>query len=63
MPGLIFEMKVKVGDEVKKGDVLLILVAMKMENAIKAAGGGIVKSIKTNTGDSVEKGQLIMEFE
>ena len=63
MPGLIFEMKVKVGDEVKKGDVLLILVAMKMENAIKAVGDGIVKSIKTNTGDSVEKGQLIMEFE
>ncbi|CAH0994450.1 hypothetical protein EMA8858_00560 [Emticicia aquatica] len=63
MPGLIFEMKVKVGDEVKKGDVLLILVAMKMENAIKAAGDGKVKSIKTNTGDSVEKGQLIMEFE
>ena len=63
MPGLIYEMKVKVGDEVKKGDVLLILVAMKMENAIKAAGDGIVKSIKTNTGDSVEKGQLIMEFE
>jgi biotin carboxyl carrier protein len=56
-------MKVKVGDEVKKGDVLLILVAMKMENAIKAVGDGIVKSIKTNTGDSVEKGQLIMEFE
>ncbi|WP_305952837.1 acetyl-CoA carboxylase biotin carboxyl carrier protein subunit [Emticicia oligotrophica] len=63
MPGLIYEMKVKVGDEVKKGDVLLILVAMKMENAIKAAGDGIVKSIKPNTGDSVEKGQLIMEFE
>jgi biotin carboxyl carrier protein len=63
MPGLIYEMKVKVGDEVKKGDVLLILVAMKMENAIKAVGDGIVKSIKTNTGDSVEKGQLIMEFE
>ncbi len=63
MPGLIFEMKVKVGDEVKKGDVLFILVAMKMENAIKAAGDGIVKSIKTNTGDSVEKGQLILEFE
>jgi biotin carboxyl carrier protein len=36
---------------------------MKMENAIKAAGDGKVKSIKVNTGDSVEKGQLIMEFE
>jgi biotin carboxyl carrier protein len=63
MPGLIYEMKVKVGDEVKKGDVLLILVAMKMENAIKAAGDGKVKNIKANTGESVEKGQLIMEFE
>lgn len=63
MPGLIFDMKVKVGDEVKKGDVLLILVAMKMENAIKATGDGKVKNIKVNTGDSVEKGQLIMEFE
>ncbi|AFK01711.1 biotin/lipoyl attachment domain-containing protein [Emticicia oligotrophica DSM 17448] len=63
MPGLIFDMKVKEGDEVKKGDVLLILVAMKMENAIKATGDGKVKNIKVNTGDSVEKGQLIMEFE
>ena len=63
MPGLIFEMKTKVGDEVKKGDVLLILVAMKMENAIKAAGDGKVKTIKVNMGDTVEKGQLIMEFE
>jgi biotin carboxyl carrier protein len=63
MPGLIYEMKVEVGNEVKKGDVLLILVAMKMENAIKAAGDGIVKRIKVNIGDSVEKGQLIMEFE
>jgi biotin carboxyl carrier protein len=63
MPGLIYEIKVKVGDEVKKGDVLLILVAMKMENAIKAIGDGIVKSIKTNIGDSVEKGKLIIEFE
>jgi hypothetical protein len=63
MPGLIYEIKVKVGDEVKKGDVLLILVAMKMENAIKAIGDGIVKSIKTNIGDSVEKGRLIIEFE
>ncbi len=63
MPGLIFEMKAKVGDEVKKGDVLLILVAMKMENAIKAAGDGKVKAIKVTIGDSVEKGQLIIDFE
>ncbi|UTA67226.1 acetyl-CoA carboxylase biotin carboxyl carrier protein subunit [Emticicia sp. 21SJ11W-3] len=63
MPGLIYEMKVQVGDEVKKGDVLLILVAMKMENAIKAAGDGKVKTIKVKTGETVEKNQVIMEFE
>ncbi|GAB3520264.1 acyl-CoA carboxylase biotin carboxyl carrier protein subunit [Emticicia fontis] len=63
MPGLIYEMKVKVGDEVKKGDILLILVAMKMENAIKATGDGKVKSIKVKTGETVEKNHIIMEFE
>lgn len=63
MPGLIYDLKVKVGDEVQKGDVLLILVAMKMENAIKAPGNGKVKAIKVSLNDSVEKGQLIMEFE
>lgn len=63
MPGLIYEMKVKVGDEVKKGDILLILVAMKMENAIKATGDGIVKNIKIKTGETVEKNHIIMEFE
>jgi biotin carboxyl carrier protein len=63
MPGLIYEMKVQVGDTVKKGDILLILVAMKMENAIKATGDGVVKSIKVKTGETVEKNHIIMEFE
>ena len=63
MPGLIYEMKVQVGDEVKKGDILLILVAMKMENAIKAAGDGKVKAIKVKTGETVEKNHIIIEFE
>ncbi|MFD2519713.1 acetyl-CoA carboxylase biotin carboxyl carrier protein subunit [Emticicia soli] len=63
MPGLIYEMKVQVGDEVKKGDILLILVAMKMENAIKATGDGKVKSLKVKTGETVEKNHIIMEFE
>lgn len=63
MPGLIYDLKVKVGDEVQKGDVLLILVAMKMENAIKAAGNGKVKAIKVNINDTVEKGQILIEFE
>lgn len=63
MPGLIYEMKVQVGDTIKKGDILLILVAMKMENAIKATGDGVVKSIKVKTGETVEKNHIIMEFE
>jgi biotin carboxyl carrier protein len=63
MPGLIWEIKVKVGDHVQAGDVVLVLVAMKMENALKSAGEGIVKSIKVNKGDSVEKKQLLIEFE
>lgn len=63
MPGLIYELKVAEGDSVEKGDVLLILVAMKMENAIKAVGDGIVKQINVNLNDSVEKGQVLITFE
>ncbi len=63
MPGLIWDIKVQVGDTVKAGDVVLVLVAMKMENALKSSGDGIVKNIKVNTGDSVEKNQVLIEFE
>ena len=63
MPGLIWEIKVQVGDVVKSGDVVLILVAMKMENALKSSGEGIVKNIKISQGESVEKNQILIEFE
>jgi biotin carboxyl carrier protein len=62
MPGLILELKVKEGDEVKKGDVVLILEAMKMENIIKAPGDGIVKLVKVALKDSVEKNQVLIQF-
>jgi biotin carboxyl carrier protein len=62
MPGLIVELKVKEGDEVKTGDTLLILEAMKMENSIKSPGDGIVKTVKVKKGASVEKGQVLIEF-
>jgi len=62
MPGLILELKVKAGDEVKKGDVVLILEAMKMENIIKAPGDGIVKLVKVALKDSVEKNQVLIQF-
>ncbi len=62
MPGLIIDLKVKVGDEVKTGDQLLILEAMKMENIIKSPGDGTVKKVKIEKGNSVEKGQVLIEF-
>lgn len=63
MPGLIWDIKVQAGDSVQAGDVVLVLVAMKMENALKSSGDGIVKNIKVKQGDSVEKNQVLIEFE
>lgn len=63
MPGLILDIVVKEGDEVEKGDKLLVLEAMKMENIIKAPGGGKIKSIVCNKGDSVDSGQKLIHFE
>jgi len=62
MPGLVIDLKVKVGDNVKVGDPLLILEAMKMENILKSPGDGTIKAVKTKKGDSVEKGQVLIEF-
>jgi biotin carboxyl carrier protein len=62
MPGLIFDIKVKEGDEVKKGDPVLILEAMKMENILKSPGDGTVKKIKIKKGESVEKNQVLIQF-
>ena len=62
MPGLILDIMCKEGDEVEEGKSLLILEAMKMENVIKAEGSGIIEKIHNAVGDSVEKGQLIIEI-
>ncbi len=63
MPGLVLQVVATIGQEVQKGDTLLILEAMKMENVIKATGDGRVKSIAVQKGAAVEKGQLLIEFE
>jgi biotin carboxyl carrier protein len=63
MPGLIVDIKVQVGDTVKKGDTILILEAMKMENVLKSVGDGIVKNIKIIPKQNVEKNQVLIEFE
>jgi biotin carboxyl carrier protein len=62
MPGLIVDMRVKIGDTVEAGDTLVILEAMKMENSIKSPGAGTVRNVKVRKGDSVEKGQVLIEF-
>ena len=63
MPGLILDINVKIGQEVKEDDALLILEAMKMENVLTSPRDGIIKSISANKGDAVEKNQLLIEFE
>jgi biotin carboxyl carrier protein len=63
MPGLVLEIDVKEGDTIQKGDKVLILEAMKMENVIKALGEGVVKKIHVKKGQSIEKGQLLIELE
>lgn len=62
MPGLILDIKVEEGMEVKAGDPLLILEAMKMENILKSPGDGIVKSVGVKKGNSVEKNQVLITF-
>jgi biotin carboxyl carrier protein len=63
MPGLILEINVVVGQEVKENDPLLILEAMKMENSFLSPRDGIIKSIAVVIGNAVDKGQLLIEFE
>lgn len=59
MPGKIVEVKANVGDSVKKGQVILVLEAMKMENDIVAPEDGTIASIDTAVGNSVEAGETI----
>ena len=63
MPGLILEISVVVGQDVKENDNLIILGAMKMENSFLSPRDGIIKTISVAIGDAVDKGQLLIEFE
>ncbi len=62
MPGLVLEVSVEVGQTIAKGDPLLILEAMKMENVIKSAGDGVVEEILIDKGAAVEKGALLIKL-
>ena len=59
MPGTILKVNVANGQAVKKGDVLMILEAMKMENEIMAPADGTVSSVNVNAGASVEAGATL----
>lgn len=59
MPGKILAVKSSVGADVKKGDVIVLLEAMKMENEVVAPQDGKVASINVNSGDMVESGDVL----
>lgn len=63
MPGLILNVNIKEGQEVKEGETLVILEAMKMENIIESPNDGIIKSVHIKNGETVEKGVLMIELE
>lgn len=60
MPGLVVKVPVEIGQEVQKGDKLIILESMKMENELKAPRAGKVERINVKPGDSVEQGQPLV---
>ncbi len=63
MPGLLVSLAVQEGDEVKEGEELAVVEAMKMENCLRAIQDGVVKKITAEVGDSLVVDQAIMEFE
>lgn len=63
MPGRVVRLPVQVGDLVPEGGVVAVLEAMKMENDVRAPGGGVVKQVAVQVGQAVEAGVLLVELE
>jgi len=63
MPGLIVEVLVAVGDEVEAGDTVVILESMKMQNELKAPRAGKVQSVSIENGQTVDKGEFLVNIE
>lgn len=63
MPGLVLDVLVKEGDKVKKGDALVVLEAMKMENILKCPADTVIKKINAKKGMAVEKNQVLINFQ
>ena len=62
MPGLILKIMAEPGQSIKKGEPILILEAMKMENVIKSPVDGVIKKVLVKEKDSVPKNQVLIEF-
>ncbi|MCG7312906.1 pyruvate carboxylase [Priestia flexa] len=63
MPGTVIRVIVEKGDKVSKGDHLMITEAMKMETTVQAPFDGVVKNIHVGSGDAIQPGDLLVEFE
>ncbi len=63
IPGKILAVEVEPGKQVKKGDLLITLEAMKMENYIEAPVDGVVKDVKVKPGDTVKAGDILVVIE
>jgi pyruvate carboxylase subunit B len=63
MPGLVLRVQVAVGQQVAAGSGLVVLEAMKMENELKSRAPGVIKAVRVQPGEAVEKGQVLVEFE
>ena len=62
MPGVILSIECKLGDKVEAGDILLMLEAMKMENAVYAPKSGVIKKIAVSEKQSVKYGEVLLEI-
>jgi biotin carboxyl carrier protein len=63
MPGLVVRVEVEVGQHVKAGQGVVVVEAMKMENELKAPGDGVIAEIRAKTGETVEKGAVLLVLE
>ncbi|MDH5506017.1 MAG: acetyl-CoA carboxylase biotin carboxyl carrier protein subunit [Anaerolineae bacterium] len=63
MPGLVVKVPVKEGDQIEKGDVLLILESMKMQNELKSPREGVISRVQVKEGDSVEQKETLLALE
>ncbi len=63
MPGMVLNVLVEAGKSVKKGDAIVVLEAMKMENILKSPADGIVSKVLVKKGDKVEKNQVMLNLD